>query len=86
MSYEIFISPNALKFLDKSELKRKVALEDKINSLKDFPNVNMDIKKMKGMGDVYRIRIGKIRVLFDVDKKDYAITIIKIDFRGNIYR
>lgn len=85
MSYKIFISPNALKFLDKINTKRKAIIQDKITSLKDFPNVNMDIKKMKGMDDVFRIRAGKIRILFDVDKNDFAITIIKIDFRGNIY-
>ncbi len=85
MSFEIFISSKALKFIEKLTDKRKTLIYEKLDTLKDFPDLNMDIKKMKGMDNVYRIRIGKIRILFDLDKKDSAITIISIDFRGNIY-
>ena len=81
----IYTSSKALKFLDKLDNTRRTFIYEKLSSLKDFPEVNMDIKKMKGMDNIYRIRIGKIRIIFDVDKNESIITIVNIDFRGNIY-
>lgn len=40
-------------------------------------------KKLQGSKDVYRVRIGKIRILYKKKKED--IEILDIDYRGNIY-
>ena len=41
----------------------------------------LDVKKMTGKRELYRVRKGKIRIVFDTDKR-----IIDINFRGNIYK
>jgi hypothetical protein len=48
------------KITDNERLKIKIVLE-KINS----GTVNgLDLKKLKGRDDVYRVRIGKIRIIY----------------------
>lgn len=49
-----------------------------------FPR-NCDIKKFKGMGNISRLRKGKIRILYYIDKADNKIKILDIDIRGRIY-
>jgi len=51
-------------------------------------NVSLDIKELKGnLHDKYRIRKGKIRIIFTIKEGDVIIESIieDIDFRGNIY-
>jgi len=49
--------------------------------------LNVDLKKIKGAGNnLYRIRKGKIRILFTIVKNDLIILNVEnIGFRGNIY-
>ena len=51
---------------------------DKVSELEDFPDVQLDLKKMQGSKDKeYRVRVGVYRVLFTVI--DGKPTIIRID-------
>lgn len=44
-----------------------------------------DIRPLKGLPNAYRLRVGKIRVLFRTNELDEAI-IFKIDTRGDVYK
>ena len=44
-----------------------------------------DIKKLKGE-DAFRLRIGDYRVIFDMDRKNRTITILRLGHRKNIYK
>jgi mRNA-degrading endonuclease RelE of RelBE toxin-antitoxin system len=48
------------KLSDSERLKIKIVLE-KINS---GIVIGLDLKKLKGRDDVYRVRIGKIRIIY----------------------
>ena len=50
-------------------------------------NINIDLKKMKGtVQNLFRIRNGKVRIIFKVLKNDIVIlTVEDIGFRGKIY-
>ena len=51
---------------------------DKVGELEDFPDVQLDLKKMQGSKDQeYRVRVGVYRVLFTVI--DGKPIIIRID-------
>ena len=41
-------------------------------------------KKIRGETNTYRIRIGKYRILYEVDKKQNHIVILKIDKREGV--
>ncbi len=45
---------------------------------------NYDVRKLRGSGDFYRIRMGKIRIVFT--KGDEGIVIVAVDFRKDVYR
>ena len=50
-------------------------------------DINIDVKKLKeSWPGYYRIRMGKIRIIFDVDYKNKTVFIEKIDFRGDVYK
>ncbi|HAU39459.1 MAG: hypothetical protein UV80_C0004G0065 [Candidatus Peregrinibacteria bacterium GW2011_GWF2_43_17] len=44
----------------------------------------LDVKKLKGFGGLYRIRDGKIRVVFE--KVDPVNKIVNVDFRDRVYK
>ena len=54
-----------------------------IIQIRDLELKGLDIKKMKGVSDVYRVRIGKFRIVFQ--KTEHGGEILGIDTRGDIY-
>lgn len=49
---------------------------------------SIDLKKLRGVDNVYRIRKGDIRIIFtlDDDHNIIVITVENIDFRGSAYQ
>jgi len=75
-----------LKELKDENLKNKI--KDAITKLEDYPLVlrEMDIEKIKGLKRVFRIRIGKYRVIFFVDKTERTIYVTHAKIRKRIYK
>ena len=49
--------------------------------------VNIDVKKLKGEWKGYfRIRKGKLRIIFSLDTAGRSIHIERVDFRGDVYK
>lgn len=71
------------KFINALGEKQRNRLKQRLIALKESPFTGNDIKKLKGVNDLYRLRIGKIRVIFKVI--DPIIEVVDIDYRGNIY-
>jgi len=46
----------------------------------------IDIKLVEGEKDIYRLRVGKYRMLIKVYKEKQTILVVKIGPRGNIYK
>lgn len=73
------------KFLKKLEQKLALQLVEVLQNILILNTKQYDIKKMKGFEDLYRIRIGKIRVIFrKLDKK--SGNPIYIEYRGKVYK
>ena len=69
----------AEQYLDKQTAKQAARIKRAINALPLG-----DVKKLKGITNGYRLRVGNVRVLFE--RNDGQIHIIKIDNRGDIYK
>ncbi|MFZ1320576.1 MAG: hypothetical protein WAT71_03390 [Ignavibacteria bacterium] len=92
MKIRIIYSKESEKFLSKNS---NIITEDKVDKLLKSAarhimfkeNINIDLKKMKGSDqNLFRIRKGKVRILFNFVKNDIVIlTVEDIGFRGNIY-
>lgn len=84
--YKIFLTKKAEKELDKlasSDIKKVLEILPKLSSLHSS---SLDIKKLVNVSQFYRLRIGKTRVIFEIEEKRKEIWIRKIGYRGGIYR
>jgi len=50
------------------------------------PAPEYDVKKLAGMRDTYRVRIGEIRIEYNVDWESKRIAILAVEFRGRAYK
>ncbi|MEM9216339.1 MAG: type II toxin-antitoxin system RelE/ParE family toxin [Cyanobacteria bacterium P01_F01_bin.150] len=90
---DIKLSKAANKFLQKLEPDLRKSVIVKIGILKTcletqkiYPPDELDIKKLKGeLKGFSRIRVGKIRVIFQIREETDEIFIYDVNFRGNIY-
>jgi mRNA-degrading endonuclease RelE of RelBE toxin-antitoxin system len=78
----IFFSRTSLKYLSKLEKQVRTNI---IQAIEGLPEKG-DICKMRGQSiqNIYRMRVGKYRVLF-IQQED-TIKILDIDTRGDIYK
>ncbi len=81
MKYTIIFQKAASKFLKKQNRKTQERLLSAINQL---PN-GTDIKKLQGY-NMYRMRVGNMRILYTIDDIIMIISIENIDTRGDIYK
>ena len=72
-------SNQADDFLNKQVAKKSERIKKAIRTLPIG-----DVKKLKGIKNGYRLRIGDVRVLFE--KEGDKIHVIKIDNRGDVYK
>lgn len=76
----IFYEKRAEKYLHKLTDEMQIRLENAINAIPDG-----DIKLLKGYSNMYRLRVGDIRVIFRREDGD-TIYILLIGPRGDIYK
>lgn len=87
MSFEINIKDKSLIFISSLQKRDREHLKEAILVLKDdpVPIKSLDIAKMKGEKNTYRIRKGKLRIVYEVIWEQKLILIHRIDFRGDAY-
>lgn len=81
---EIILNKQAIKFLKRQEKTIQLRVYEALKGLKEKPPIG-DIKKLKGIEDMYRLRIGTYRVIFTVDFQKETINILAINNHGDIY-
>ncbi len=88
MKWKINYSRDAEKFIEKENIRGETREElAKFLKRTKGEDINVDVKKLKGSwAGSCRIKKGKIRIIFDVDYKNKALFIEKIDFRGDVYK
>ncbi|RMF90516.1 MAG: type II toxin-antitoxin system RelE/ParE family toxin [Methanobacteriota archaeon] len=88
MSFQVNIKRKALKFVSKLDKKEKQRLEKALLLLKEdpVPVKSLDVTKIKGEKNTYRIRAGRIRVLYEVKWSEKIILIKRVDLRKSVYK
>jgi len=84
--FKVLLHKRAFKFLEKTDAKTRKRMTNSLRELESFPNVKLDILKIAGEEDTYRLRIGKLRALFKVYDEEKVIVVVKVDLRRRIYR
>ena len=88
MKWTINYSRDARRFFEKEDIHVNVTEElRKFLTKTRGMDINIDVKKLKGdWKGYYRLRKGKLRIIFDVDFNNRSLFVEKIDFRGGIYK
>lgn len=88
MSYRLLLHKNVTKFLEKCPAKQRQDIKQKLELLKQNPysNTQLDIKNMQGYENLYRLRIGQYRLIYQVKQNELVIFVLKAGNRGDIYK
>ena len=86
--YKVIAHRRVHKFI--SNLKDdnlKDTITDHLAKLENYPTTlrEMDIEKIKGLEKTFRIRIGKYRIIFQVDKIEKTVYITHAEARKKAY-
>jgi len=82
--YKVRLKKPAEKYLNKLSGKMYRAVRSKIEELKTDP-VPGDAIALKGQSHTYRIRLGSIRIIYEIHHRELIIVVIDIGQRGQIY-
>ncbi len=85
VNYKIQVSGTAEKVLKKIPKKDIVKVVQAIQQLaiNPFPE---GCRKLKGEEDIYRVRQGNYRIIYEIEGKKLVILILKIGHRKDIYK
>jgi mRNA interferase RelE/StbE len=84
MKYKIIIAEQAIKALAKLPGKTRRQISEKIDALADNPRP-AGIEKLQG-ADLYRIRSGDYRVIYQIKDNLLIVLVVRIGHRKDIYR
>ena len=83
MSFGVFLSTEAAKFLKNIDKEDKYRIVEKLKLLEEGP-FSLPYKKIKGRENTYRIRIGDFRAVYSI--RGNEIRVLKIGLRKDIYK
>jgi len=84
-SYRIEVSATAEKQIRKLSREDQLRVLRAIRPLASEP-IGPGTRKVRGYDDVYRIRVGTFRVLYQVQKRRLLVIFLKAGQRREIYR
>lgn len=85
-AYELLIKPSASKELAKLGTKRdRAKVVAAIQNLADQPSP-AGVEKLAGADQLYRIRVGDFRVIYEIVDSALVVTVIKIGHRRDVYK
>ena len=83
--YKVVINKSAQKDLDKIPNKYYVSVTEHLLSLQHNPFQD-GVKKLQGYENIYRLRVGVYRIIYQIIKKELVVTVIKIAHRKEVYK
>ena len=86
MPFKVLLHKRAAKSLEELDVRFKELATRSLMMLETFPNMRLDVVKIAGEKDTYRVRVRKFRALFKVYGHDGILVVAKIDVRRRAYR
>ncbi len=83
--YAVELTNKAEKALKQLSADHQVRIAKVLVQLQINPRPN-GVKKLKGEWDVYRIRVGDYRVVYEIFDQEIRVVVIAIGHRREIYR
>lgn len=80
--YKLIIRPKAEKHFARLPKKLQEKILKSLNRLKEDPfQERLDIKKLIGTQKSYRLRVGELRIIYEMNTDSKEIFVTDIDFR-----
>lgn len=85
MAYAVVLKPAAVRDLRKlpEDVRRRVA--GRIDALSGDPRPS-GAETLQGERNLYRIRVGDYRVIYQVENKELVVLVVHIGHRREVYR
>jgi len=84
MRYEIEFRPSARKELRKLPHRDQVRLVRAVEKLAENPRPP-GVKKLRGEDDLYRIRAGDYRIVYQIQDDRLVVLVVRIGHRRDVY-
>ena len=85
MAYGLVLTRAARKDLDRLPREILKRADPLVLALAENPRP-FGSEKLQGFENLYRLRLGKYRIIYEIDKAASLVTIAKIEHRRNVYR
>jgi len=85
MVYRVKIKDQALKALKKISEPEQSRIRRRIDALADDPR-GPGVKKLQGADDLYRVRAGDYRVIYQIQDDVLLVLVVRVGHRKDIYR
>lgn len=87
MSYKLIPLGKFKKFIKNRALKERLKIDEKLIILSENPNSQkLDIKKLKGYLNRFRLRVGKYRIIYEIYDNELIIILADGGNRGDVYK
>ncbi len=87
MNYEIKFLKDAYKYLQKQDKVTRNRILDHLQILSQDPrHPELDIKRMQGTENQFRLRVGSYRIIYTVIDNELIVIVVKVGARGDIYK
>lgn len=83
--FSVKLNKQVLKFIN--SLPNSSKIKEKLSELQYFKTekvIHLDIKRFRGTENFFRLRMGKIRFIFEVFED--SIYVRAVDYRGKVYK
>ncbi len=85
--YKVILHKNAAKFYKNVERKLQQRIAAAIKSISENPHYHVHIRKLEGeLKQMYRYRLGNLRILYEIREDIRIVRIKTIEFRGSAYK
>ena len=85
--YKVILHKNAVKNYRNADKRLQGRISAAIDTILENPRYHIHIKKLEGeLKDMYRFRLGNLRILYEIHEDIKTVRIKAIDVRGTVYR
>ena len=85
MTYQVEITPAAKRQVKKLVKQTQELIIQRLEQLADKPRPP-GVLKMEGEENLYRVRVGDYRVIYQIQDRILLIVVVKVGHRGDVYR
>ncbi len=84
--YKLIVGKQAEKYISRLDSSTRKRILKAMVSLAESPFGDTNVKRLKGQEDLFRKRVGDLRIIFRIDEGELVILVLKVAIRGGVYK